>query len=197
MSYYYKQFFSIESVMQLQTDGYAVEGTSGGLVLGPTHDAGGIYMLQFIGSGYSLVGEIEGYEYFLNPAASAYFFKSFKHLNNFNADKTHNFIEYDIPEDISVIDARLKDRSRYNSKFLLFDHRFSFAICNRYSTTKQLQVLNNLNNSLYHEYDSADYSLTKRMNILLRATKEKVWSIRYATKDDDPSTFLSGSVIKD
>lgn len=195
--YYYEQFFSISQVEDFFDNGLAVDGTNGGLVLGPSHEEGGIYMLKFIGYGYSLIGEMEGYEYFLNPAASAYFFSSFRHFNDYENDQTENFFDYSIPEDVTTIDAKLSNNSDYKSKFLVFDNRFHFAICNKFSTKKNLPSINTLNNSLYFEYDNKDFSLTKRMNIFLKETDEKIWSIRYATKDDDPSTYICGPEIKE
>jgi hypothetical protein len=195
--YYYKQFFSVKEVKSLFENGYAVDGTNGGVVLGPSHEDGGIYMLKFIGYGYHLVGEMEGYEYFLNPAASAYFFSSFKHFNDYEKDKTEYFYEYPLPEHINIIDARLPANSIYKSKFLVFENRFEFGICNKFSTKNKLLEINSLNSSLHFEYDSNDFKLTKRMNIYLKKTGEKIWSIRYGTKNDDPSKFKSGSKIKE
>lgn len=195
--YYYEKFFSVEDVKSLFADGYAVDGTNGGLVLGPSHEDGGIYMLQFIGYGYHLVGEMEGYEYFLNPGASAYFFSSFRHFNDYEKDKTEHFNEYPVPGDITIIDARLSKNSIYKSKFLVFENRFEFGICNKFSTRRNLSEINGLNNSLHFEYDSNEFALTKKMNIYLKKTGEKIWSIRYATRSDDPSTFICGSKIKE
>lgn len=77
MDYYLNQFFSNKYINQLQKENLAIDGTDGGLLIGLSHDEGGIKVLENYGFGYILKAEFEGYEYLFNPEAN----KKFNHLH--------------------------------------------------------------------------------------------------------------------
>jgi hypothetical protein len=193
MYFYYQQLFTYEKVSEYLLKGLAIDATNGGLILGPSHDEGGIYMLKNVGNGYSLIGEIEGYEYLHNPAAIGYFNESLSRLND-KSEMIGKFEEYCVPSNIRIIDARTEDKSLHNARLLTLDFRIvPMVICNKYSTKRKLSEINEMNSSVYHEYDGEDYFNTTRVNIFSSVTREQIYSIRYATGDDDRSAYLFGS----
>ncbi|WP_207493177.1 hypothetical protein [Aridibaculum aurantiacum] len=123
--------------------GWAINGTKGGLILGPSHDEGGIMMWQRTteGDGYRLKGEVEGYEYILNPGASHCYRNIFSSINKHDEHQNENWAEYSIPENISIIDTRRSGEPR----FILLDANFS--IVNKYSTKCYLNTIEKMNNA--------------------------------------------------
>ena len=59
---YYKMPLSVDEVESLIADDRALRADEGGLVLGRSHDEGGIYFLVRYGNQYLLDGEMEGHE---------------------------------------------------------------------------------------------------------------------------------------
>lgn len=143
--HYYKQRFDASYVDCLLKEGQAVDATNGGLILGRSHDEGGIYFLiRQHKDYYCLEGEVEGYEFILNSGANKYFSSYIGDV--INKPFEHNveeFIEYLPSEYIQTIDAG----SISAPKYMVFSTG-SFAIVNVHSTKAFLNTLNEMNNSI-------------------------------------------------
>lgn len=139
--YFYDMFFSLSTMNEYVTKGWAINGTTGGLILGPSHDEGGIMMWQRTteSDGYRLKGEIEGYEYILNPGASHCYRNIFSSINKHDEHEHEDWEEYTIPEHISIMDTRRTGEP----KFILLDANFS--IVNKYSTKCYLNTIERMN----------------------------------------------------
>ena len=68
--YYYKMKYSLAQMEEYLQTGKAIDATMGGLILGRSHDEGGIYFWVKENDYYILEGEVEGYEYILNFGAT-------------------------------------------------------------------------------------------------------------------------------
>ena len=55
--------------------GWAIDATYGGLIIGRSHDEGGIYFWVKKDGYYVLEGEVEGYEYIMNFGATNHYSK--------------------------------------------------------------------------------------------------------------------------
>lgn len=139
--YFYDMFFSLSTMEEYLKKGWAINGTKGGIILGPSHDDGGIKMWQRTteGNGYRLKGEVEGYEYILNPGASHCFDNIFSSINKYGEHKHDNWEDYEIPENITFMDTR----RAVEPKFILLDATFS--IVNKFSTKCYLQTIEQMN----------------------------------------------------
>lgn len=145
MQFYYKQFFTNDTVNEYLKNDLAIDGTTGGLILGPSHADGGIYILANYGYGYYLIAEYEGFEFLLNPFAKKKHSNYFDLYNRYNEDKTESFDEY-VPDDsIKIIDTRIEKNNDFNSKFIILDIRGQCELFNKYSTRIYLAQLNRAN----------------------------------------------------
>jgi len=127
-------------------NGSAVDGTQGGLILGPSHDDGGINMLVRKEGKYYLEGEVEGGEYVFNWGATERYKGLMPILNNPTQHKRPTYTPVEIPQGISIINARQHGLA----KFIIFECG-GFAIFNKFSTAGYLQTLENLNNATSYE----------------------------------------------
>jgi len=66
MFYYFQQLFTFQQIDKLYKEDAIVDARKGGLLLGPSHDDGGIYFLFEYRDGFRLYGEVEGFEYIMN-----------------------------------------------------------------------------------------------------------------------------------
>jgi hypothetical protein len=134
-------FFSLKKMEEYFEKDLTVNGTSGGIILGMSHAEGGIKIWQKTpeNDGYRLKGEVEGFEYIFNPGASHCFRNIFSSINKYEEHLQEKWVDYEIPNNISLIDARRK----FESKFILLDGGFS--IINKFSTKCYLQTLQKMN----------------------------------------------------
>ena len=65
-----ERFVFPEFVAFLFKNNLLVNPIEGGLVLGPSHDEGGIQMIRKHDNEYVWVGEMKGYEYLINPCVT-------------------------------------------------------------------------------------------------------------------------------
>lgn len=144
--HYYQQLFTFEEIEKFKTDGAIIDATRGGLLLGPSHEEGGIYFLFQYSDGFRLYGELEGFEYIVKREAILRNRNFLKSINNRSRDFTGPFINYHYDSNISIIDAR-SDSVEYNSKYIILDVEGGFGIVNKYSTKRFLNVINDFNNS--------------------------------------------------
>ncbi|MDM1366358.1 hypothetical protein HX017_15560 [Myroides marinus] len=138
----FKELLSDRFVQQLIDNEQFIDARKGGLLLGNFHFKGGVFFVYRFPEGFRVMGEAEGWEYFLNWEASNKYRPRIREINDYNRDQYGSFKEYNIPENISIIDARLND---FESKYILCDPRGGFAIINKFSTQKHLQELEELN----------------------------------------------------
>jgi hypothetical protein len=143
MYHYYEMPFSFEEVDRLLKEGKAVEATMGGLILGRSHDEGGIYFLVKRDGRYVLEGEVEGYEYILNLGATWFYEKSTHIFHQHEKHTTPVFDIYEPAPHIVTIDARHPD----GAKYILFETG-GFSIMNRYSTKGYLETLDRMNKAV-------------------------------------------------
>lgn len=88
------RIFKEEEVEKMLCDGTAIDGTNGGLVLGRSHDEGGVFILHERAGYYQLDGEMEGFEYIFNPAVAAYASDRFRDINKPDEHMTPTFEPY-------------------------------------------------------------------------------------------------------
>ena len=144
--YFYGMKFPLSTMNGFVECGLAIDATFGGLVIGRSHEEGGILIWVKRDTHYVLEAEMEGYEFILNAGANYYFSKSMKTFHKYELHKTTTFEEY-VPNDkITVLDTRTNDEPKY----LLFESG-GFAVINKYSTKGFLESLNKMNNSIAFE----------------------------------------------
>lgn len=136
---------------KLKADGYVVDGSKGGLLIGASH--GDIFSHEYTGEGilvvtkiegkYKICGEYEGGEYLLNKAAACD--GGFDQATYNNSDDLDGYTESEPPPDISKLDLRLDKSGRIKSKLLFLDNPDKYSLTNRGSTQKHLEVLDKQN----------------------------------------------------
>lgn len=137
--------FSIEKVQEYLENGRAIDATMGGLILGRSHDEGGIYFLVKKGDQYVLEGEVEGYEYILNFGATKFYSKSCDRFHQYENHK-HDFVDYSPPSGVTLLDTK----SEGEPKFLIFNSD-TFSIINKYSTKGYLITIDQMNKAVTFE----------------------------------------------
>ena len=146
MSHFYGMRFSVKTMLEYKDKGWAIEATKGGLVIGRSHDEGGIYIWVLRDTHYVLEAEVEGYEYILNLGATHYF-KDMSHtFHRYYEHKKMGFVPYDPSLNIMTLDTR----NSMEPKYLLFDTG-GFSVVNKYSTRGYLQTLDIMNRSVSFE----------------------------------------------
>jgi hypothetical protein len=145
MIYYYQQLFTFEDIDKLYKNNAIVDARQGGLLLGPSHNEGGIYFLYEYADGFRLFGEAEGFEYVINRNSAAIHRDLVGEINDYDRDIFLDFSEYKIDSSILTIDAISPDNFMYNSKFIILDVLGGYAIINKYSTKLFLKEIDNLN----------------------------------------------------
>lgn len=143
--YYYKMKYSLATMEEYLKNGKAIDATKGGLILGRSHDEGGIYFWIKEDDYYVLEGEVEGYEYIMNFGATKYYSKSCERFHQYENHK-HDFVEYIPSSDITLLDTR----HGVEPKFLLFDDN-GFSIINKYSTKGYLNTIDQMNKAVTYE----------------------------------------------
>lgn len=142
MKHFYKELLSEDFVQNLIRKEEFVDARRGGLVLGNSHDNGGVFFLYQFPEGFRVFGELEGYEYILPREITQENQELIGEINNHDRDFENSFEEYQVPKNIITIDAR---KNNSQSKYILCDTRGGFAIINKHSTKIYLQKLDELN----------------------------------------------------
>lgn len=140
---YYKKRFSLEKIEELKNENAIVDGSLGGLLLGPSHEEEGIYFLIKDGDSYSLEGEVEGYEFIITSNKYLTTLK-FNELNNRLRDIKFNFTGNENLNGIRKINAISPNKEKYKSKYVIFNE-FNFSIINKNSTKRFLKELQEIN----------------------------------------------------
>lgn len=151
MTYFYKQFFSFQTIDTYTSLGLTADGTKGGLLLGQSHADGGINILIKYSDGYRLMANVEGQEYFLNPGATGHFSGRLHDINNHDTDKLLGLRQPSDLTGVTTIDC-FSDDTFFKSKFLLIDARGEHFIVNKYSTWRHLDTLEEMNRAVGWRY---------------------------------------------
>lgn len=134
--------WSEEIVKKKINSGLAIDATYGGLILGRSHNEGGIYFWIREKNDYVLEGEVEGYEYILNFGATKYYKKISDRFHQHDLHEKFGFDNYQPDESIMLLDCRGKERIH-----LIFEVG-GFAIINKYSTRGYLHTLDKMNRAV-------------------------------------------------
>lgn len=145
--HYFKELLTNEYVDKLLSEGNIIDGRKGGLLLGDSHDCGGIKFLYKFPEGYRVFGEVEGFEFIINRDSAEIFRELMSEFNDFERDKEVSFIKYAIPEEITVINAKT---GKLDSRYVILDVRGGYSIINKHSTKIFLKELNKIN--IYNKY---------------------------------------------
>ena len=130
---------SEEKFQLLANNGQVTDARKGGLVLGKSHEQGGIYILiKNDSGGYSVEGEMEGWEYVLSREATKRNSYRIKEINESNELDHSKFKEYNIPLGITILDLRGKI-------FQLLYFEKGQSIINKMSSKYSLQELEEIN----------------------------------------------------
>ncbi|WP_159018038.1 hypothetical protein [Algibacter sp. L3A6] len=140
--HYNKELLSDDFINNLISKNDFIDGRDGGLVLGNSHENGGIFFLYQFPEGFRVFGNIEGYEYIVNKESTDKNRYDLEKISDFDRDFTDVFESYEIPKGIKIIDARKNNKE---SKYILLDVRGKFAIINKYSTKANLSKIDFLN----------------------------------------------------
>src|SRR5215216_2684459 len=104
--FYLHQFYTSEEMNFFRDNDMFIENISGGLLLGPSHNDGGIKLFEKYGSGCRVIGEAEGFEYVINYQGAYNGSEAYDVINNYDRDKTEEEFEEYIPDNnIKIIDA--------------------------------------------------------------------------------------------
>lgn len=117
----------------------------GGLVLGPSHDDGGIQILCKRNNEYVWKGEMEGYEFIINPFATERHHKKINTLNFASIGYSPFFEPYDVPKSVRVIDCQpVTINSKSFTKWIGFSD-YSQWIVNKAATQHHLKWFDEIN----------------------------------------------------
>jgi hypothetical protein len=123
-------------IMELLSRGMLLDGRGGGLVLGPSHEEGNIFLLseRWAGS-YEILGAMEGGEYLLSHKAYLLFKDRMNEINNRKYPTT-------VPEKISFTDMTriINAFGRTTGKVIFIDRRGQFIV-NKSATSRCLSEL--------------------------------------------------------
>lgn len=132
---------------KLKTDGLIVDASDGGLVLGHSHEDGGIYLVRQYPDKILLVGEVEGWEYIFCKKVSENEHEKIQAINAKGRDvfPWRRFSEYTIPQGITIIDGRKKLVKGCLERPLLLLTGDRHWIVNKWSTQEHLRTLEKMN----------------------------------------------------
>lgn len=137
------QFFSYEEIDRLYVDDAIVDARNGGLLLGQSHDEGGIFLLYEFTDGFRLYGEVEGFEYLVNRFCSKEISDTIQNLNSIDINLYDSFEPYNFNDSITTINATSPNLNIYKAKYIIMDS--GMAIVNKVSTKNHLDKLDMLN----------------------------------------------------
>lgn len=127
-----------------------VESHKGGLVMGPSHQDGGIQIITLGENDCFWNSEMEGWEYIINPSSSATHGDELKKINGAHNRLTDqlNFTEYDVPDHITILDCSPVEINGVLFTRWLLQYSTSQWIISRESTKRHLERLNQINKEL-------------------------------------------------
>lgn len=135
--------YSLKTMQDYVQKGWAIDATMGGLVMGRSHDEGGVFIWVKRGNDYVLEAEVEGFEYILNLGATHFFREYSKVFHQPEKHKSLGNIQYSPPAHIRILDTT----HSVEPKYLLFDTG-GFSVINKYSTFGYLETLDKMNRAV-------------------------------------------------
>ena len=100
------------------------------------------------GQEYHICGNMEGFEYIVNKDSTTKYKSELAQIQQSTLN-TEIFEDYIIPEDVTVLDCRIKKSYRINAKYLVMDWNGGFSIINKRSTKKYLKELEAINRGIF------------------------------------------------
>jgi hypothetical protein len=135
---------NLEEMNLLIINGFVVDGRGGGLVLGPSHEDGGIPMLALAGDGtYRYLGELEGGEYLVNLVAYESQPEQIEAYNNFQDSGEEGMLVVPLSRNLLILNTYLHDCYGRCAKLLLIDA--GQFIVNKYATARHFTEIERLN----------------------------------------------------
>ncbi|AEI46901.1 hypothetical protein [Runella slithyformis] len=138
-------FLTANAVAYLMEQKLIVEAPKGGLILGPSHNEGGVNVFRWENDEFPIVAEFEGWEYLANPFFTAQYSQQLEAINS-EFDGTAPFTEYEIPSNIQLLDLRPNQQGL--RKWLILGKAAQWII-NRHSTQKHLDWLHKTNQEIW------------------------------------------------
>jgi hypothetical protein len=133
-------FLDLITVGELIKSSHAIEVPNGGLIIGNFHNQGGVHILRPFENEFCYLGEMEGYEYLINPTSTKIFGKQITELNyTTQRDKASEPKPFNVPVHIKKIDL-----SKLNFHIIVIPDGDHFIV-NRAATEKYLERLDNMN----------------------------------------------------
>ncbi|GAB3180410.1 hypothetical protein [Telluribacter humicola] len=136
----------------LRSEGLIVDGYFGGLIIGNSHEIGGIPILSHAeGESYELVAEMEGFEFLMNVVASSKYHERITEINNelaeikanISIEMLWNNLGEQYPE-LKIVNTLIEDKTTiFKSKFVLI-HGQQFIV-NKYSSLMYYEELYKMN----------------------------------------------------
>ncbi|MCX6218377.1 hypothetical protein [Spirosoma sp.] len=138
-----------------------VNAAEGGLVLGPSHDDGGIQLIAQLDNEYIWRGEMEGYEYLVNPIGTDKYHQELTNINTSNPPNIFLFEEYEVPKNISILDCRpiTIDGMEFTKWIGLTN--YNHWIVNKTATQSHLLIINNINVTSWNEPPTSEQDICK------------------------------------
>ena len=135
------EYIRAETVLGMFLDGKLVDGRAGGLVIGKSHEAGHIYMIQRSEEDvFIFLGVLEGNEYLLCYEATDLHFELIEEMNR-DVRPVSNPV---IPDIFHCATRVINTHAAPNDKLLLIDERGQFVV-NAVSTKRYFNELQALN----------------------------------------------------
>lgn len=130
--------FKYSAFITALKDGIIVDGRSGGLVLGRTHEDSGIFLIQEVQDHFVFAAEMEGWEYLMCPQATE---KYFDRLNEINNDRHSDLCEVRITEHTRIINTHALGHDK-----LIWMSNYNQFIVSRAATQRHFSELEEMNN---------------------------------------------------
>ncbi len=130
-----------EAILEMLSSGILIDGRKGGLVVGPSHEEGNIFLLyQCQADKYTIIGTMEGGEYLLSHMTYLLYRDRINIINAWDPPATSLLQKDEIPSGVRVINAF----GETSEKMILIDHEGQFII-NKFATSKFLEEIDVLN----------------------------------------------------
>ncbi len=137
-----------EWVFEMLASGSLVDGRRGGLVIGPSHEEGNIYLLyQTQSGGYRILGTMEGGEYLLSHGAYLLYHHRINEINAWE-HPTALVEKSKVSGESRIINAF----GEKSEKIILIDHRGQFIV-NKFATGRFFTEIDGLNRKAEEYHD--------------------------------------------
>lgn len=141
-----KAFLTINELRLFVAMDAILDGTKGGLIIGNTHDILGIKLIMETAENkYEIIGEIEGWEYLMNPFATSKYRNELHLINDELKNSKKEFVEYPVTDSIDKLNAEpFIEGISFTSKIILLGKYPQFVV-NKYSTKEYIEQLDKMN----------------------------------------------------